>query len=71
MYQRVDISINVKIDLIVVAITIMLRRSLAESAGHFRWPAEFKNVANPDFEHLNHLQNPGHLSLATPSTLHV
>ena len=55
------------IDFIVVAITIMLRRSLAESAGHFWWPAEFENVANPDFENLKHLQNPGHLSLTKPS----
>ena len=26
-----------------------------------------KNVANPDFENLKHLQNPGHLSLTEPS----
>ena len=45
----------------------MVRRSLAESAGHFWQPAEFENVANPDFEHTKHLQNPGHLSLTTPS----
>ena len=55
------------IDFIVVAISIMLRRSLAESAGHFWWPAEFENVASPDYENLKHLQNPGHLSLTTPS----
>ena len=46
----------------------MIRWSLAESAGHFWWPAEFVNVANPDFGNLRHLQNPGHLSLTAPST---
>ena len=45
----------------------MLRRSLAEIASHFWWPVEFENVANPDFESLKHLQNPGHLSLTAPS----
>ena len=45
----------------------MLRRFLDESAGRFWWPAEFENVANPDFENLKHLQNPGHLSLTEPS----
>ena len=45
----------------------MLLRPLANSAGHFWWPAEFKNVANPDFGNLKHLQNPGHLSLTAPS----
>ena len=53
------------------AITIMLRRSLAESAGHFWQPAEFENVANPDFENLKHLQNPGYLSQTTPSILSI
>ena len=43
----------------------MLRRSLAESDGRFRWPAEFENVANPDFKNLKHLQNPGHLKTDT------
>ena len=41
----------------------MLRRLLAESAGHFWWPSESENVANPDFENLKHLQNHGHLPL--------
>ena len=41
----------------------MLRRFLADSAVHFWWPEEFENVANPYFDHLKHLQNPGHLSL--------
>ena len=45
----------------------MLRRLLAESDGHFWQPAEFEDVANPDFENLKHLQNPGHLSLTAPS----
>ena len=45
----------------------MLRQSLAESAGHFWQPEEFKNVANLDFKNLKHLQNPGHLPLTTAS----
>ena len=63
----IEVNNNIRIDFIVVAIIIMLRRSLAESAGHFWQPAEFKNVANPDFENFKHLQNPGHLSLTAPS----
>ena len=47
----------------------MLRPSHAESDGHFWQPAEFENVANPDFENLKHLQNPGHLSLTAPSII--
>ena len=42
----------------------MLRRLLAENAGHFWWPEEFEN---PYFNNLKHLQNPGHLSLTAPS----
>ena len=49
-----------KIYVEIIAITIMIRRSLAESAGHFWWTAEFENMANPDFENLKHLQNPDH-----------
>ena len=45
----------------------MLCWSLADSAGHFWWPAEFENVANTGFENLKHLQNQGHLSLNKPS----
>ena len=41
----------------------MFCRSLAESAGHFWQPTDFENLANPDFENLKHLQNPGHLTL--------
>ena len=41
----------------------MLRWSLSDSAGHFWQPSELENMANPDFENLKHLQNPGHLSL--------
>ena len=37
----------------------MLLWLLAESAGHFRQPAEFENVENPYFENLKQLQNPG------------
>ena len=47
----------------------MLHRSLAVSAGYFRQPAEFENVANTDFKNLKHFQNPGHLSLTAPSML--
>ena len=55
MYLRVEFIINVKIDLIVVAVTTALRRSLAASAGHFWQPEKSENVANPDFENLKHL----------------
>ena len=67
MYERVEVSSNVKIDFIVVVITIMLRWLLAESAGHFWQPAEFENMANPDFENLKHLQNCGNLPLTAAS----
>ena len=33
----------------------------------FGIPEKFENVANPDFENLKHLQNPGHLSMTAPS----
>ena len=49
----------------------MLRRSLAESAGYFWWPAEFENVANPDFNNQKQLQNPGHLLMTTHSIFQV
>ena len=68
MYYIVEVSSNVKIRFIVVNITIMLFRYLAESFGHCWWPAEFENVANPHFETLKHLQNPGHLLLTETST---
>ena len=55
------------IDFIVVAITIVLRWSLDESAGRFWWPAEFENVENPYVKNLKHLQNSGHLSLTAPT----
>ena len=48
----------------------MLRQSFAESAGHFQWPEEFENVANPYFNNLKHLQNPGHLLLIKSSILY-
>ena len=53
-------------EFIVVAITIMLRRLLAESAGTFWGPAEFKNVANPDTKNLKHLRKSGYLLLTAP-----
>ena len=55
------------IDFIVFAITIILRWSLSESAGHFWWPAECENVANPDLENLKKFQNPRNLFLTAPS----
>ena len=67
----VEVSSYVKLDFIVVAITIMLHWLLAENAGHFWWPAEFENVANPDFENLKHLQNPRHLPLPKASTSEI
>ena len=42
---------------------------IINSAGNLWQPAELENVANPDFEYLKHLQNPGHLLLTTPSML--
>ena len=43
MYERIEVSINVRIDLIFVAITIILRWLLAKSAGHFWHPSDFEN----------------------------
>ena len=43
----------------IFAIAIMIHWLLAVSDGHFWQPAEFKNVVNPDFENLKHLQNLG------------
>ena len=66
-----EVRSNSKIDFIVFAITMMLHRSLAESAGHFWWPAEFENVAKPDFGNLKHLQNSGHLPLTEASSVYM
>ena len=63
----VEFISNVKIEFIVIAITIMIRQLLDESAGHFLQPAEFENVANPDCENLKHLRNPEHLPLTAAS----
>ena len=63
----VEFISNVKIEFIAFDITIMLPQLLAESVGPFWQPAELENVANPVFENLKHLQNPGHLSLTSPS----
>ena len=41
----------------------MLRHLISVSAVQFWRAAEFDNVANPYFEDLNHLQNPGHFLL--------
>ena len=57
MYYNIEVINNLNMDF---AINVMLRQSLAESAGHFWWPSEFENVANPYFENAKHLQNPGH-----------
>ena len=46
MYYKIEFINNLNI---YFAITIMLRQSHAESAGHFWWTAEFENMANPDF----------------------
>ena len=48
-------------------ISIALYWSLAESAGHFWWPEEFKSVENPDLEDLKNLQKPGNLLLTAAS----
>ena len=49
----------------------MLCRLPGDSSGHFWHPEEFKNVANPDFENIKHLQNPGHLPLTAASIIHT
>ena len=45
----------------------MLYWLLGEIVDQFWKPAEFENTANPYFENINHLKNPGHLSLTAPS----
>ena len=70
MYQRIEIINNLKIDFIVVTITITLRRSLAAGAVHFWRPAKFENLANPGFENHKHLQNPITLSRTVPCILY-
>ena len=45
----------------------MLLRSIAESNGLFWQPAEFENVANPDYTILKHLQKLGHFLLTAAS----
>ena len=64
MYYKIKVINNISIDF---SITIMLRQSRAESAGHFWWTVEFENMANPDFGNLKHLQNLGHFSLTADS----
>ena len=49
----------------------MLHWSLAESSGRFWQPSEFENVSDPDFKHINHLKNPGHLFLTKPSKYEI
>ena len=63
----IEVNNNIRIEFIVIAITIILRQLLAYNCGRFWQPAEFENVANRDFENLKHLQNPGHLSMTAPS----
>ena len=65
----VEVISNAKIDFIVVAVTIMIHQSLAESADHFWWPAEFENVANVYIKNIKHLENPGPLLLTAPSSV--
>ena len=67
MYERVEVSSNVKIYFIVVAITIMIRRLHDDSAGKFWCQVEYENVKNPDFENIKHLQSTEHLSMTAPS----
>ena len=61
MYEKVEVISNSKIYFTVVSISIMFCWLLAESDGHFWWPAEFENMANPDLENPKHLHNPGHV----------
>ena len=51
----IEVNNNIGMDFIAVAITIIIQWLLAQSSGHFWWPEEFENVANPDFEYLEHL----------------
>ena len=41
----------------------MIQKSLSESDGQLWQPSEFENMANLDFENLNHLQNLGNVLL--------
>ena len=63
MYYKIEVINN---STHIFAITNMLHQSLAESAGHYWWTAEFENVANPDFKIFKHLQNPEHYLLTAP-----
>ena len=45
----------------VVLITIMIHWLISESSELFRWPVEFENAGNPDFENINDLQRTRHL----------
>ena len=56
----VEVITNVKIEFIVVSIIITLCWSLAAGAGHFWRPEKPKNLENPDFENIKHLQNLGY-----------
>ena len=69
MHYGVEFCSNFNIDFITVSIAIIIRWLLSDSAGHFWWTLEFENVANPDFENIKHLQNPGHLLLTKPGIL--
>ena len=67
MCKMIEVKNNIKIDFIVLAITTMLHCLLADNNGYFWQPAEFKNVANPYFGNMKHLQNPKHLTLTSAS----
>ena len=45
----------------------MLCWSLDDSSSQFWQPAKIENVANPDFDHLKHVQNPVYLPLIEAS----
>ena len=63
----IEVNNSIMIDFIVVAIIIMLRQSLSESAGHF-WQAENSKMWQIQIsKNLKHLQNPGHLPLTLPN----
>ena len=63
----IEVNNKIRIEFIVVAITIILRRLLTDRVDCFWQPAEFENVANLDFEHFKHLQSSGHLPLIEAS----
>ena len=62
----IKVNNNIRIDLIVVAIIIIIHWSLMIVLFPFGIQKNSK-CGNPDFEHFKHLKNSGHLLLTVPS----